>query len=209
MNNAKEIIARIKELKSLPTNTAVAQYLGVSYNTLNTWLKRKKIPDSIIKKVVQDEQISYDWLLENKKDAHNEDKNTVHIPMLELNAGAGEGVYNYEPQQTLISLNTTLFPAINQKSVAIQIVGDSMEPELLDGDYIIITSIEPGRISEDGVYAIRIDGMVKVKALQFKLDGTVKIISYNKNYETEVYDPKTSQLDFEILGRKELRITRR
>ena len=148
-------------------------------------------------------------MLENKKDAHNEDKNTVHIPMLELNAGAGEGVYNYEPQQTLISLNTTLFPAINQKSVAIQIVGDSMEPELLDGDYIIITSIEPGRISEDGVYAIRIDGMVKVKALQFKLDGTVKIISYNKNYETEVYDPKTSQLDFEILGRKELRITRR
>ena len=209
MNNAKEIIARIKELKSLPTNTAVAQYLGVSYNTLNTWLKRKKIPDSIIKKVVQDEQISYDWLLENKKDGHNEDNNTVHIPMLELNAGAGEGIYNYEPKQTLISLNTILFPSINQKSVAIQIVGDSMEPELLDGDYIIITSIEPGRITEDGVYAIRIDGMVKVKALQFKLDGTIKIISYNKNYETEIYDPKNSQLDFEILGRKELRITRR
>jgi phage repressor protein C with HTH and peptisase S24 domain len=102
-----------------------------------------------------------------------------------------------------------MFPWVNAKNVvAIEVEGDSMEPALHNGDYIIVTPVDPSRRNEDGIYAIRIDETVKIKALQFKIDGTIKIISYNKSYEDEIYDPRQSQVDFEILGRMRLRVTR-
>ena len=211
MDNIKEIIGRIKDAKKVSTNTALAQSLDVSYNTLNTWIKRGKIPEKIIKDIVQSEQLSYDWVLNGIKSEDSETKKdqNVSLSVSLLQAGAGEGVYNFETQERLLSLNPAKFPFLAKEDiVAVEIVGESMEPTLRQGDYILITPAKEERQTEDGIYAIRVEGMIKVKLLQFKLDGTIKIISYNKEFDTELYDPKTSQVDFAIIGKKRLLISR-
>lgn len=207
MDNIKEIIGRIKQSKNVSTNTKLAEKLGVSYNTLNTWIKREKIPEKIIQDIVQSEQLSYDWLLNGVKSETKTD-DSVSLSVSLLQAGAGEGVYNFETQETLLSLNPKIFSRLtNQTLTAVEVMGDSMEPELYSGDYVIITPPSTDRATEDGIYAIRIDGMIKVKSLQFLLDGTIKIISYNKNYQTEIYDPSQMQIDFSIVGKLRIHLT--
>ncbi len=191
----REEINQLKKYLRVSTDRELAEILGTSKGNIDSWIKRDKIPEK--------------WAIIIGQ-MYKKDSNTVDIPMLKFDGGAGTGIHNFQPQQTIISLNASYFPFVSSgKSAVIEIVGDSMEPDLLDGDYIIISPVQKDRTTEDGIYAIRIDGMVKVKNLHFRLDGSIDIISSNQKYVTERYDPSESQLDFEILGKKELRITRR
>ncbi len=221
MDDVNSIIDRMKEATNSRRYEDLANFLGVKLSTINNWKKRGFVPEKNILKCVLLTNKTKEWLLgedtESGASIINEDgitynrslSNNIDIPLVKLQAGAGEGVYNFLPQQTIISLDPGTFPFVSQgNATAVEIIGDSMEPELRNGDYIIITPQEPDRITEDGIYAIRIEGMLKVKSLLFRLDGTIDIISNNQRYQSENYDPKTSQVDFQILGRKRLHISR-
>lgn len=206
MNNSKEIIERIKHLLGVSSNIELSKKLGVSYNTLNSWLKRGHIPDKYINNIVQSEQVSYDYIMTGRMEEKSKKK---YLPVSLYQADAGVGIYNYSQKEILLTLNTEIFSEYAKKKlIAIEVVGDSMEPVLRRGDFILITPQYQERRTEDGIYAIRIDGAIKIKALQFQLDGTIKIISYNPHYSPEVYDPSISQIDFEILGKHCMTIAR-
>jgi phage repressor protein C with HTH and peptisase S24 domain len=66
---------------------------------------------------------------------------------------------------------------------AAEVRGDSMEPELHNGDLIIYAS---RMIEGNGIYALAIDGEVFVKRLEFDpFSNRLRIISDNKNSETK------------------------
>jgi len=76
MENTKKILKRIAYQLGLSTNKQLANYLGISYETLNTWIQRDNIPFRIITKIAQDELFSYDWLLTGKGEKFlNDEKN--------------------------------------------------------------------------------------------------------------------------------------
>jgi len=66
MDNAKIILKRIAQVIGVSNNKELAEKLGVSYNTLNTWIKRNNVPMNIITEIVQKRQLNYDWLLTGK-----------------------------------------------------------------------------------------------------------------------------------------------
>ena len=196
------------------------------YKIRDSELGKQKISSDLLEKIGLSYGVNIDWLVTGKESGDSSvssagepglaygnntlsNNNSVGVSLVSLQAGAGDGIYNFETQKTLVSLNPNLFPFVSSgHSTAIEIMGDSMEPELRNGDYIVITPQEPDRNTEDGVYAIRIEGMLKVKSLHFKLDGTIDIISGNTKYPTENYNAETSQVDFQILGRKRLHLSR-
>jgi len=196
--DVREELNLLKKYLDISTDRELAEKLGTTKGNVDSWIKRQKIPDKWSMVIGQ----MYENSTKNKK-GHE-------LSVSVLQAGAGEGVYNFETQHKLLSLNVEYFPYLANESsiVAIEIVGESMEPVLKQGDYILITPPKQERATEDGIYAIRVDGMIKVKLLQFMLDGTIKIISYNKEFETEIYDPRNSQIDFAIIGKKRLVISR-
>jgi len=205
--NVREYLDNKKYEFGLKSDEELAVYVGVSVDAMNKWIQRKTLPKKW-------ELIIGQMTKSPKKSGQSEDSETkkdqnVSLSVSLLQAGAGEGVYNFETQERLLSLNPAKFPFLAKEDiVAVEIVGESMEPTLRQGDYILITPAKEERQTEDGIYAIRVEGMIKVKLLQFKLDGTIKIISYNKEFDTELYDPKTSQVDFAIIGKKRLLISR-
>jgi phage repressor protein C with HTH and peptisase S24 domain len=67
-----------------------------------------------------------------------------------------------------------------------------MEPTLRDGDYVLID--ENINFGTNGIYAIQYGGQILIKRLQFKMDGTILIISDNDKYDKEVFNPKENQL---------------
>lgn len=191
-------------------NKELAEYLQTPYDTLNNWIKRDSIPLKIIDSIVQNEQFSYDWIFTGKENlTQNSHSENYEIDLLNVRAGAGEGIYNYiiETVDT-ISLDKSFFrtPINTNKIKGIQVDGDSMEPTLRDGDYVLID--ENIRFGTNAIYAIQYGGQILIKRLQFKMDGTVLIISDNPKYEKEVFDPKENQLPFSILGIKILSIQR-
>lgn len=194
------------------TNKELADYLDTPYDTLNNWIKRDSIPLKTIEKIVQNEQLSYDWIFtgknENKENIYNT-QNSYQIDVLNIKASAGTGIENHivEVIDTII-LDKNLFktPINPAKIKLIQVSGDSMFPTLHDGDFVVID--ETKAYGVDGIYAINLHNQILIKRLKFKLDGTIQIISDNKDYEMEVYNPNETQIPLHIIGLKTLTIQR-
>ena len=75
MYNIKDLIDKMKLVAKLKTNIDLANELSVSYNTLNTWLKRKKLPQEVIINFAKKYNVSLDYLLLNKEFSNNEADN--------------------------------------------------------------------------------------------------------------------------------------
>jgi len=132
--------------------------------------------------------------------------NSYIVTKLSLEASAGDGIENFQVEESEVFLDKALFRhSVNQNNLRmIPVKGDSMEPNILDESHIIIDVSQKENI--DGIYAINLGGNIMVKRLQFNLDGNIEIISDNTKYQTKIYNPKESQIHFEILGKKILSI---
>ena len=62
----KELIEKMKHLSNTSTNIALAKLLDISYNTLNTWIKRGKIPQEVLLEFCTRYNCSLDYLLLGK-----------------------------------------------------------------------------------------------------------------------------------------------
>jgi len=76
MYDVKEVINRMKIIANISSNINLAKSLNVSYNTFNTWLKRKKLPQEIIFSFCKKYNCSLDYLLLNKKFNDNKESNS-------------------------------------------------------------------------------------------------------------------------------------
>jgi hypothetical protein len=77
--------------------------------------------------------------------------------------------------------------------------GDSMEPTINDGDLLLVDeSID--HVLDHGIYVVVYQGMVLVKRVQLRRDGTLVLKSDNKNYDEEEVPP-AEVADIHIAGR--------
>jgi len=212
MNRIDEILKRIYDKMGFSKDLDFCEKFNIKPNTLSTWKKRNKIPYELIEEISQNENISLDELLFDKKATlpTTPDKiNNYTIDILNVRAGAGEGIYNYVIETIdTISLDKSFFrtPINANKVKGIQVDGDSMEPTLKNGDFVLIDeNITNGT---NGIYAVQYAGQILIKRLQFKMDGTIVIISDNTKYEKEIYNPNENQLSFQVLGLRILSIQR-
>lgn len=174
---------------------------------------KQKVPIELAEKLEDIFHINPWWLLTGKGEMLLKENNLVatnnnyNIDLLNVRAGAGEGIYNYVIETIdTISLDKSFFrtPINTSKVKGIQVDGDSMEPTLRDGDYVLID--ENTTFGVNGIYAIQFGGQILIKRLQFKMDGAVLIISDNNKYQSETFNPLENQLPFQVLGIKVLSI---
>lgn len=108
----------------------------------------------------------------------------IDVPRLELGVSAGPGAID-SGEQAVGSLRFSrrwlrqhgLDPAMLS---TVEVIGDSMEPTLRDGDEILVERvIGPLR---DGVHVVRLDTALLVKRLDTSRPGTLTLISDNRAY---------------------------
>lgn len=206
---------RIKEARTKKglSQEALAKKIGISKRTLINYEKNEQEPTvttiiNIAKFCTTDEL----WLLTGKNENNIINDNLsdgYKIDVLNIKASAGAGIENHivEVIDTII-LDKNLFktPINPNKIKLIQVSGDSMTPTLNDGDFVVIDEAKSHGV--DGIYAINLHNQILIKRLKFKLDGTIQIISDNKDYEMEIYNPKETQIPLHIIGLKTLTIQR-
>lgn len=132
---------------------------------------------------------------------------TIVVPQLNLAPSMGTGVVAPEHIEVVESIRVHLprlkrevhFTAPNNLRI-ITGYGDSMQPTFNDGDPLLI-DVGVTDIRVDGVYVLERESELFIKRVQRQpLDGTLKVISDNKNYESFVVkDAERTQ--FRICGR--------
>ena len=204
----------VKARENLGFNQAnFSEKIDLAAQSLARYEKNKVNPSmEFIAKLTDMFNINSNWLLTGKGEmfiSNDTTKNSDNyfIDLLNVRAGAGEGIYNYVIETVdIISLDKSFFrtPINTNKIKGIQVDGDSMELTLRDGDYVLID--ENTIFGVNGIYAIQLGGQILIKRLQFKMDGTILIISDNDKYDKEVFNPNENQLPFQVLGIKILSI---
>ena len=66
MYDIKDVISKMKQIANIDSNANLARLLNVSYNTLNTWIKRDKLPQEVILSFCREYNCSIDYLLLEK-----------------------------------------------------------------------------------------------------------------------------------------------
>lgn len=128
----------------------------------------------------------------------------VQIPRYEVGASAGGGaVIHSEQIVDHLSFKSDWVRnalGVPVKDLAlINVLGDSMEPTLSDGDLILI-DMSTRRVKDNAVYVLQLNGSLLVKRIQRKLDGSVLVRSDNTIYEPETVN--SEMLDsLNIIGR--------
>jgi len=67
MTDIKMVITKLKEIAKVDSNIELANYFDISYNTLNTWIKRGKIPQDVLLEFCIKNSCSLDYILLNKE----------------------------------------------------------------------------------------------------------------------------------------------
>jgi len=63
ISNSADVIARLKLITATTTDSALAERLGISPQTLSSWKGRKRIPYAVCIDLAEARDISLDWLL--------------------------------------------------------------------------------------------------------------------------------------------------
>ncbi len=129
--------------------------------------------------------------------------NFVPIPRLDVEASAGHGSLVQSEEGTgshAFNRKWLARRGLNPKDLAvISVAGDSMEPDLHDGDLILINRAD--QVLRDGrIFAVRYSDQLFVKGVQLFPGKRIFLNSRNSNYAPIIIDQDGTD-DVEIIGR--------
>lgn len=127
----------------------------------------------------------------------------AYIPLYDARCSAGNGAWN-ERSRVLVQMAFTRY-SLRKKGLSpadlacLRVDGDSMTGLLEDGDTVMIDQ-RRNALEGEGVYVVLLDDHLYAKRLQRQFDGSVLIISHNKEYQPMTV-PKDRLAELQIIGR--------
>ena len=190
---------------------ALAKRSGISQSGIQRYVKGGEPTRKMLITLAECTGVSLLWLMtgEGSEFAHKAEPQVIegdvyaYVPLYDARCSAGAGAWN-EHCRVLARLAFTAY-SLRKKGLepahlsAVRVSGDSMEPLLSDGDTIMLDHSR-NALEGEGVYVILLDDHLYAKRLQRQFDGSISIISQNKEYK-ELTVPKDRLDELQIIGR--------
>ncbi|MGN0925112.1 LexA family transcriptional regulator [Ectopseudomonas mendocina] len=206
-----EAIADLFDSRKQAASTA-----GVAVSTLQRWLAEEGMPafDSLARLALP-KGVSLDWIATGHgsmfgeaqaaapKNRVDEEDMYAYVPLYDARCSAGSGAWN-ERCRVLVNLSFTRY-SLRKKGLqpaylaCLRVDGDSMVGLLDDGDTVMI-DLSRNALEGEGVYVVMLDDHLYAKRLQRQFDGSVRIISHNKEYDPMTV-PRERLAELQIIGR--------
>lgn len=146
---------------------------------------------------------SSEWMHLGIGSKENEQTGIVSVPLLEVNASAGNGYINFSEQvvrrvdfyEEWLKQNVRYTKGSNLDLISAS--GDSMEPTINSGD-ILLVDHGINEVLYDSIYVAMVNGELYVKRFQKTPSRTLLMISDNKKYQSFELKPED---DVRIIGR--------
>lgn len=174
---------------------------GVPPATLGDYVRRGITRADNAATIAQALGVTLDWLLAGRGGSWDE-ADLVAIPLQDVNVAAGAGTVAVEPGHQADWLFhrdwlTRIFGRFDGLRI-VRIVGDSMEPELSEGDWIMI-DLNRNEL-RDGPHVVRLDDFLMLKRVQ--VEGRyVRLVSTNPAYEPIRIDLHQEPERLTVVGR--------
>lgn len=198
---------RLKSVMGTTAARGFARNSGLSEGAIRSYLSGDTYPTlDRLEQIALAAGVSAVWLafgIEERPKLVVEDDKYVYVPLYDARCSAGSGAWN-EGAKVWTQLAFTRY-SLQRKGLtpenlsAIQVSGDSMEPLLDDGDTVLIDH-QRNSLEGEGIYVIHLDDHLYAKRLQRQFDGSLSIISQNKDYQTMTV-PKERLDELQIIGR--------
>jgi len=188
----RSFIDRVFESTQIRTQKQLAEALGVHRSAVSQAKRKNAIPESWIFKIASMFDINPAWL-EKGTGTKFAVKDTMFrkIPVVKARLCAGYGSFETDEG----SEDYIMFPVSwlsrqgnPEAMVLMNIFGNSMEPELKDGDMVLIDQSHKD-ILAGAVYAVGIDDTIMVKRVE-KRPGQLVLMSDNQHYDSIYFKGK-------------------
>jgi phage repressor protein C with HTH and peptisase S24 domain len=174
---------RVTKVTEIKSQKQLADLLGVGAAAI-TLAKSRGVPKSWSFKIASIFGLNPGWIKSGQGPAYQSGREeTFFVPKVSARACAGPG--SFDVRENII--DEIPFPVawIQKKGspgsmVVMEVIGDSMYPELEEGDNILIDESQK-QVSSNGVYVIGLEDTLQVKRVQSQ-PGLVILLSANRNY---------------------------
>lgn len=144
-------------------------------------------------------------LSDSTQESYAHQDSLAKIPIMNVTASAGGGsVVTTEDTDGYLAFEPSWLHrmGLNRAELfTMPTMGESMEPTIKAGEYVLCSSAEHHTKIGDGIYVIRLEGNILVKRLQVLPGGILEISSDNAQfYKSFTLDMK-GNADFKILGK--------
>ncbi|MBW2604769.1 MAG: helix-turn-helix domain-containing protein [Deltaproteobacteria bacterium] len=202
----ESFLQRIFEATGIASQTELASALNINRSAITQARKKNSIPDKWILKLYRTFGLNPDWIetgsgrtFLNPSDPNDSLFKNVPKVNARLSAGGGsfevgseiKGYYGFRKDWL------TTKGSIN-KMVLMDIFGTSMEPEIKDGDTVLIDESQKN-ILAGAIYAVGIDDTIMVKRLE-KHPNKLVLRSDNKEY-SPIYLQGSEISSIRIIGK--------
>lgn len=197
MPNFQEIISRIKDILSSEVGEKkvfdkdIAKALDINQITFATMKSRDKIPYQQVLDFCAKRKISINWLFYDQivDSLQTQTEKFIRVRYFkDIYASAGGGAENYEANEEYLNMDQETLVRLGalkpQNIEAINVMGDSMEPTLNDGNIVFIDKTLT-EINRGGIFVVATPGGLFIKRVQLKTDGMIDLISDNDAYLPE------------------------
>lgn len=212
MAKFNEITSRIKDILSSELGDKkvfdkdIANALNINQITFATMKSRNKIPYQQVLDFCAKRKISINWLFYDQivDSLQAQTEKFIRVRYFkDIYASAGGGAQNYEAIEEYLHIDQETLLRIGaskpQNIEAINVLGDSMEPTLNDGNIIFIDKSLKD-IGRGGIFVVTTPGGLFIKRVQLKADGMVDLISDNDAYLAESLRAKDIQIVGRVIG---------
>jgi phage repressor protein C with HTH and peptisase S24 domain len=181
-----QFFQRIKETIGIHSQTELAAVLQVNRSAITQAKQRGTVPESWIFKLTRTFDLAPEWLETGHGEKREESDFIQHfrqIPKVRarLSAGGGSFEINGDVEGYYAFRREWLQKKGNPKQmVLMDVVGDSMEPAILEHDTVLIDQSQQELIA-GRIYALGIEDTVMIKRIE-KHPGKLVLISSNPHY---------------------------
>ena len=213
MPDFKDILLRLKDILSQDVGNRkvfdkdVAEALNINHVTLATMKNRNKIPYQELLDFCARRKISINWLFYNQivESLVQETERFARIRYFhDIYASAGGGAENYDVAEAYLHVDEAILERIGvrcktEEIEAINVLGDSMEPTLHEGNVVLVDRTQV-QIHRGGIFVLATPGGLFIKRLQLKADGSLELVSDNTMYVPERIDAKQVRVLGKVVG---------
>jgi len=205
LNNKNGSLAgRVEQAIKPDSIRAFASKIDVSEGTLRRILKGEDPKLSVVEKIALEADVNFNWLVkgvsEGISSANNVDicatvsvdefnEEYVLIPGYHVSVSTGHGALNGEHEvkrQLAFRSKWLRFRKLNASDLAVVFAqGDSMEPTIHNGNTVLV-DLSDTQLRDGSIYVLRFGQELYAKRLQKRFDGSVCLISDNKEYDDQI-----------------------
>ena len=196
---------RLQEATPITTLANLAKALNISRSAVTQQSKKGTVPPKWISELSKLFKLNPSWLEKGMlpislvQDKFSE--TFIEIPKVTARLSAGYGSFETEPE--FVDFYSFRKDWLDKKGnakdmVLMDIVGNSMEPEIKEGDTVLIDQSQK-RILAGAIYAAGLEDTIVVKRVE-KRPNKLVLISENSNYPMTVFEGEEMN-DVRIIGK--------